>query len=209
MELEGIYAVVKAFLWMADRPEALAHVVAISRNQFFVRDNFDTIKWPKVCCACGTTTERTVDKWVQGEVTGYGWVRVDIKDIPYCEECQTKTSPRRYLNAILIVIAGFLAVVAVVTAIALGVNWGISFPLLVAAGLLVLIPLRVGARLWGRLHFLKGLPTEDEEQFQISLSKDKPGGVVIQIPNQICADLFAGLNNAIELERRTREPASV
>jgi len=178
---------------MADQSKTPTRVVAISRNQFFIRDNFDDIKWPRVCCICGATTEHTIDRWVQGEIPGYGWLRVGIKDIPYCDACYAKlnrVSQVRWLPGISTVA---LAVIGI--AILMTPATGAGYSVLVTTGIDFLAFL-----------YVNGQATQAENKPSISLSKDKPGGVVIQISNQTCADLFAGLNNATELEPHTREP---
>ncbi|HYA21665.1 MAG TPA: hypothetical protein VEG31_00580 [Thermoproteota archaeon] len=195
---------------MADQPAAPAHVTAVSRYEFLVADNFDALKWPEVCCTCGTATDHTVDKRVEGEVAGYGRVKADIKNIPYCKECYAKTNPRGYLDLFLYLAASLAMALIVSITIALGYNLGIGFMILLAFAMLLLVPFgRGSARLFVRLHIMNDSLAEIEDQIQISLSEDKPGAVVIEIPNEKCADSFAKLNNVTEPKGREREPSSI
>ena len=75
----------------------------------------------------------------------------------YRSESRVETGPSKYLNIVLAVGVLLLAVLAVVIAIALSPEEGISLPLVVAVAILAFVLFRTGGWLVANLFFNRGL----------------------------------------------------
>jgi hypothetical protein len=180
-------------------------VVMRREKNFIIEENVSNVRWPEECSGCEGPAEKHEDIHLEKKFKNLGQIKIDVKGIPYCQDCLKKARAAKRLDRAIQILALVFGIPLAIFGIANQVSSQSSGSTFIMCGFEILLCI---ALCYGIFWLLIKLPLrkifKDRYKDPVSawmIEEKKRDGrqglsVVIRIPNRGYADKFAFLNGS-------------
>ena len=180
-------------------------VVMRREKNFIIEENVSSVRWPEECSGCDGSALQHEDIHLEKKFKNLGLIKIDLKGIPYCQDCFKKAGAAKRLDRAIQILAIVFGIPVALLAIVNQYNSRSSGSNFILCGFEILLSI---ALFYGIFWLIIKLPmrklfknryTEPISAWIIE-EKKRDGreglSVVIRIPNRGYADKFALLNGS-------------